>query len=229
MSLFTWCSRRAGGLSMVALVLLSYWVISSEYTLQRHGYKYEHAETLTASYSSTSTTGAGIWTYIFAYYALFVHVLVFVLPFRALWAVWDVTQAIKRSNPLSAMADYKKLAFKRRDSHASLSSAETLTSEHNGSSSTAASEAGDLDEIYTDGKGIIQDPIIHAIIIPNYKEEMDTLKETLDVLASHPLAQSSYDVSLNFRGGCTSNGRANFVLRSISAWNSAKSMASPRL
>ncbi|KFA73127.1 hypothetical protein S40288_07489 [Stachybotrys chartarum IBT 40288] len=195
MSLFTWCTRRAGGLSMVVLVVLSYWVISSEYTLQRHGYKYEQAETLTASYSSTSTTGAGIWTYIFAYYALFVHVLVFMLPFRALWAVWDVTQALKRTLRGDALLDYKKLAVKRRDSYASLSSSETLTSEHN-TASSAASEAGDVEEMYTDSGDVIQDPIIHAIVIPNYKEEMDTLKETLEVLASHPLAHSSYDVYL---------------------------------
>lgn len=194
MSLFAWCTRRAGGLSMVVLVVLSYWVISSEYTLQRHGYKYEQAETLTASYSSTSTTGAGIWTYIFAYYALFVHVLVFMLPFRALWAVWDVTQALKRTLRGDALLDYKKLAIKRRDSYASLSSSETLTSEHN-TASSATSEAGDVEEMYTDSGDVIQDPIIHAIVIPNYKEEMDTLKETLEVLASHPLAHSSYDVS----------------------------------
>jgi hypothetical protein len=36
--------------------------------------------------------------------------------------------------------------------------------------------------------------IVHAIILPNYKEEMETLRETLEVLASHQLARSSYEV-----------------------------------
>lgn len=40
-----------------------------------------------------------------------------------------------------------------------------------------------------------QDKVIHAIIIPNYKEDVDGLRETLDVLASHPQARLSYDVS----------------------------------
>ncbi|KAH7328395.1 glycosyl transferase family group 2-domain-containing protein [Stachybotrys elegans] len=195
MSLFGWCTRRAGGLSMAALVFLSYWVISSEYTLQLHGYKYEQADKNTESYSSTSTSGAGIWTYVFAYYALFVHLLIFILPFRALWAVWDVTQAVKRATRTNPLEDYKKLA-RRRLSSTSLSSAETLTSDQAPTTATT-SEAGDVDlEMYTDSGDIMQNPIIHAIIIPNYKEEMDTLRETLDVLASHPLAQSSYDVYL---------------------------------
>ncbi|KAE8246694.1 hypothetical protein A4X13_0g5671 [Tilletia indica] len=36
----------------------------------------------------------------------------------------------------------------------------------------------------------------HCIIIPAYKEDLATLQETLDVLASHPLAQTSYRVCL---------------------------------
>lgn len=39
------------------------------------------------------------------------------------------------------------------------------------------------------------EPILHAIILPNYKEDMDTLRETLDILASHSQASSSYEVS----------------------------------
>ena len=36
----------------------------------------------------------------------------------------------------------------------------------------------------------------HIIILPNYKEGMDTLCETLDVLASHSRALSQYQVGL---------------------------------
>ncbi|KAN0099806.1 hypothetical protein V8E51_013581 [Hyaloscypha variabilis] len=38
--------------------------------------------------------------------------------------------------------------------------------------------------------------LVHAIILPNYKEEMETLRETLEVLASHQLAHSSYEIYL---------------------------------
>ncbi|KAG5987584.1 hypothetical protein E4U54_004934 [Claviceps lovelessii] len=49
---------------------------------------------------------------------------------------------------------------------------------------------------YTDDTDYTEDGVVHAIMIPNYKEEMDTLQETLEVLASHPQARSSYDVFL---------------------------------
>ena len=42
----------------------------------------------------------------------------------------------------------------------------------------------------------VAESAIHAIILPSYKEDMDTMKETISVLASHVLAKSSYDVSL---------------------------------
>ncbi len=41
----------------------------------------------------------------------------------------------------------------------------------------------------------VPEPVTHCIIIPDYKEDMDTMKETLSVLGSHVLARSSYDVS----------------------------------
>ncbi|KAK9386950.1 hypothetical protein V1515DRAFT_571355 [Lipomyces mesembrius] len=37
---------------------------------------------------------------------------------------------------------------------------------------------------------------IHAILVPNYEEHLDTLRETLSMLASHYMARSSYDVYL---------------------------------
>lgn len=41
------------------------------------------------------------------------------------------------------------------------------------------------------------EPVIHAIILPSYKEDIDTMRETLSVLASHVLAKPTYDVSEN--------------------------------
>ncbi|KAH7274321.1 hypothetical protein FSOLCH5_000800 [Fusarium solani] len=196
MSLFTWCAQRAGGLSMIVLIALCYWVISRESTTEQHRYKYEQPNNQGTYYSSTSTTGAGIWTYLFSYYCLLIHVLVCVFPLRACWTVWTLTQSLKRAAQSHSLLDLKKLAS-RRDSYTSVSSSETLISSHNGGCSSTTSEAGDIDpELYTDGVSGAGDNVIHAIVIPNYKEEHDTLKETLEVLASHPQAQDSYDVYL---------------------------------
>lgn len=181
---------------MIVLIALCYWVISRESTTEQHRYKYEQPNNQGTYYSSTSTTGAGIWTYIFSYYCLLIHVLVCVFPLRACWTVWTLTQSLKRAAQSHSLLDLKKLAS-RRDSYTSVSSSETLISSHNGGCSSTTSEAGDIDpELYTDGVSGAGDNVIHAIIIPNYKEEHDTLKETLEVLASHPQAQDSYDVSI---------------------------------
>lgn len=88
-----------------------------------------------------------------------------------------------------------KFTHLRRGSSTSLSSAETLTSARDFSASS--SEAGDDLEYLMDSDiaNIATESVIHAIIVPNYKEEMDTLRETLEVLASHPQARETYDVS----------------------------------
>jgi hypothetical protein len=39
-----------------------------------------------------------------------------------------------------------------------------------------------------------EDSAWHAIILPNYMEELDTLRETLSVLASHARASQQYEV-----------------------------------
>lgn len=37
--------------------------------------------------------------------------------------------------------------------------------------------------------------VVHAIILPNYSEDLETLQTTLKVLASHPRAATQYEVS----------------------------------
>ena len=58
---------------------------------------------------------------------------------------------------------------------------------------------GPLSRIGTPKMGGFEEPsdsVVHAIILPSYKEDLDTLRETLSVLASHVLAKSSYDVGI---------------------------------
>ena len=194
MSLFGWCTRRAGGLAMLALLALSYWVISKEATASRYGYKYQPQDSLSAP--GYSPEGGGIWTSVFAYYCLFIHILVSAVPLRFCWSILDLTASLKKTARSKTLQDFK-FAHRRRLSSTSLSSSETLTSSH--ASSSASSEAGDIEpEFYSDAD-VAPDRVIHAIVLPNYKEEMDTLRETLDVLASHPQARNCYDVSSSRR------------------------------
>ncbi|KAJ4394168.1 hypothetical protein N0V93_003385 [Gnomoniopsis smithogilvyi] len=113
-------------------------------------------------------------------------------PLRSIYAVWDMTSALRKTAHSKALENLK-FSHRRRGSSTSLSSSETLTSSH---ASSTSSDAGDFDaELYTDGDAE-PDRVVHAIVIPNYKEELDTLRETLEVLGSHPQARNSYDVYL---------------------------------
>ncbi|KAK8049743.1 hypothetical protein PG994_011473 [Apiospora phragmitis] len=209
MTLFGWCTRRAGGLAMIATIALSYWVITREAATPGFGYiKYWQTSSLgiagssvtsAATDAATGTTGAGIWTTIFAYYCLFIHILVTCFPIRSCWSIFDLTRSLKKMARSKALRDIKMSHHRRRGSSTSLSSSETLTSSRDGSafSSSTSSEAGDFElDMYTDGDAINTDNVIHAIVIPNYKEEVDILRETLEVLASHPQARYTYDVYL---------------------------------
>ncbi|KAL2212071.1 hypothetical protein CC79DRAFT_1364355 [Sarocladium strictum] len=63
-----------------------------------------------------------------------------------------------------------------------------------------------------------RDGIVHAIVIPNYKEEMQTLRETLIVLASHSRARQSYDVYLAMEGReADASSKASSLVDSFSA------------
>jgi hypothetical protein len=191
MSLFAWSTRRSGGLAMIALMVLCYWVISKESTTPRHVYQYQQHDSLSAASIDSPTPGAGIWTVIYGYYCLLIHVLVFMFPVRACWSIWDLTRSLKKTSH-RYIRDLR-FSHRRRGSATSLSSSDTQASSQGCSASS--SEAGDLDSEVYDLEALPTDRVVHAIIIPNYKEEMDTLKETLDVLASHPQACDNYDVS----------------------------------
>ncbi|ROT39788.1 hypothetical protein SODALDRAFT_273577 [Sodiomyces alkalinus F11] len=194
MSLLLWCSRRAPGLAMIALVMLCYWVISRELAASRYNFEYSQQTGVAVTANGSPDKGAGFLTALFAYYSLFVHALMCLFPARSCWAIFDLTRTLRKTARSRILRDFKSL-HRRRGSSTSLSSAETLTSSH--ACSASSSEAGDIDlQPYPEASEEAATAVIHAIVIPNYKEEVDTLRETLDVLASHPQATASYDVYL---------------------------------
>ncbi|CAJ2500986.1 Uu.00g038390.m01.CDS01 [Anthostomella pinea] len=195
--LFTWVSRCAPGLGMLFLMALAYYAISREAAAAGFFGQKDSLSPPGHDSTSSSAEGGGIFTVIFAYYCLLIHVLVSSFPLRSCWSIFDITRCLERTARSKSLRDYK-LTHRRRGSSTSLSSSETLTSskECSMASSTAGSEAGDIEhEFSLDGEKGIEN-VIHAIIIPNYKEEVDTLRETLDVLACHPQARDTYDIYL---------------------------------
>ncbi|KHN95330.1 uncharacterized protein MAM_06834 [Metarhizium album ARSEF 1941] len=112
-----------------------------------------------------------------------------------------MTKSLKKAAQSKAVEEYKKTTTRRRVSLTSISSSATLSSDTLATESNACSsmlsETSDSEiDSHTDDTEYLGNSVIHAIIIPNYKEEMDCLKETLEVLASHSQARRCYDVHL---------------------------------
>ncbi|KAM3513088.1 hypothetical protein MY11210_003290 [Beauveria gryllotalpidicola] len=193
MAIFAWLSRRVGGLSLISLLILTYWVLSHEYNAARRLLKPGSAATAPTSQPSY---GAGVWSFVFAYYSLFIHFLVFIAPLRACKAIWDITASLRKDARLHAIRDYK-MHRPRCESQASISSSETLDTERSSISTSSVEQMSDIDPSFiSESEKPTADSVIHAIIIPNYKEEIDTLRESLQVLACHPHAAMTYDVYL---------------------------------
>lgn len=200
MAIFSWYSRRAAGLGTIALLLLANYIIYQRSNLRRHGNEIKHPQSQSSPHSE-STYGFeefGVYSFflaLFAFYSVFVHLNVALVPLRAILALSQITKAIKESSRDKHLLAYLKLAENRRGSNGSIASFETLDSDNSGGTSTTCVMSDTGLEDFTNGDGLIETPVIHAIVIPNYKEEIATLRETLAVLASHLRARSAYDVS----------------------------------
>lgn len=109
--------------------------------------------------------------FIFSTYTIALHILALLFPLRLCRAVWTATSAIQQAQYESG----NFISNKEKD--------------NDGGSPKLRSRDGE------------EGDIIHAIIIPIYKEEVETLEDTLSVLASHPAARHIYDVR---RGRCFS-------------------------
>jgi len=187
-----WCVQRVANLGLVAMVLLM--VIAFWYDRPSHdngedrdprrpggGKKYHrhHRAEMTTS------------QLVFVYYTLFVHVLGLLFPMRLVWATRSMISNLRKaiSQPLYQARPASSQTGKAGESISvyedSLSSADCSGSE---SEEMELSLSTSTESEWEDG------PLLHAIIIPNYKEELDTLRETLDIFASHAQASSSYEV-----------------------------------
>lgn len=185
-----------GGLSVLTLTTLLSISLYLEWSTRKQKIQKPQGDFQAPSHASDTTaavSNGGYWTLTFAYYSLLIHVLVLMFPVRACLAVGSLTRGVKAVSRNRSLQRFK-YGQSRRLSFMSLASDETLTSSL--ASNSPSSDAGDSDmiESVTDVE-YDQDKVIHAIIIPNYKEDVDGLRETLDVLASHPQARLSYDVS----------------------------------
>jgi hypothetical protein len=102
--------------------------------------------------------------FIFSTYTILLHLLAFLFPLRLCRAVWCATSAIRQAQFDSG--NFLPNKEKGNDG---------------GSPRLRGSDGDDAD-------------IVHVVIIPIYKEEVETLEDALNVLASHSAARQTYNV-----------------------------------
>jgi hypothetical protein len=196
MSLFSWCAVRSGGLSIIFLLILCFWVLSNELAAQNSRLLEPtkgHNHALPPPYP-VATSRFGIGKAFFAYYSLLIHALVIIFPLRACWAIRELIKSLQQTTLKTWKTTISAKPWQKWRTSSSSSLSSTNTSR---SPSRSSSEKGDYWDSATENEDDLE-PVIHAILIPNYKESVDGLIETLDVLACHPQAKYSYHASLPF-------------------------------
>ncbi|RFU30120.1 hypothetical protein B7463_g6226, partial [Scytalidium lignicola] len=176
----SWFTQRVTSFALALLAVLCYFALWHDSPLKHHGDGRD-------SNPAAHLTPAQL---IFVCYDLFVHVLASFFPLRLCWSTWTLTQRLKAALARS------RTSFKSGSKGGSIVRYKTFSSEF-GYESGMSSDSDDSELVYSTETGKLYNQLIlHAIIIPNYKEGMDTLRETLEVLAHHARARTCYDIYL---------------------------------
>ena len=196
MGFLYWFCRCIPALSLLGWIFISYQALCGVWPWLSS----------TTSYTFDSQLrlfGANVWELLYVVYSVVGHLCACVIfPARLCWSVWQLTSEVRR-----ARAEAAELARPYAESEASSSGgttgSSTLVDDKSSMVSLSASNASlatpdtTISRVSTPKIGNfdeLAESVVHAIILPSYKEDMDTMRETLSVLASHVLAKTSYDV-----------------------------------
>lgn len=170
-----WASRCLPAFSIVALVVLLV-LATDTAVLPWNG---EHTPP-----SSTTTraplTGA---QNLFVVYTVFIHANILLFTIRLAWSFVAAPFRTQRVLDRRSSPGY---------SYASSSASETSLDGPPSPTTSSGLSAYEEESLMGDET---TPEVIHAIILPNYSEDIDTLRMTLGVLASHPRARGQYEVS----------------------------------
>ncbi|GIK00779.1 hypothetical protein Aspvir_004808 [Aspergillus viridinutans] len=178
--LFQWASRCLPGFSIIALIVLLRLTSSDAVAFWKWKAPLPSAP---KDSPGTQPHHLNMAQQLFVIYTVLVHVSMFAFTTRLGWALFSVTrktkEAIQRRNFAQPRISVDKDKW--------LSDTSTLTD--------TDSDVFDplMSDTARDSDGL---EVIHAIIVPNYCEDLHTLRTTLDVLASHPRARMQYEIYL---------------------------------
>lgn len=190
MGFLNWFCRCIPGLSILAWALLAFLALGD-----RLSFRPRVSSPNSALPPSGRHGGLHHLTYLqLAYicYSVLAHLLACLgFPLRLCWAVWHITGEVKQAEFEAAEGDRDVDSDSESEKSLSLLAGfKDVSTPDNPLSRVGTPKVPSLH----DGEEDVKEAVIHAIILPSYKEDIDTLRETLAVLASHRLARFSYDV-----------------------------------
>jgi len=184
----SWCIQRVANLSLIALLglmFLAFWpAAKSDDDTREDSRKPERGRHHHFRPQITNSQLALV------YYTILIHILGLIFPVRLCWATRSVIKNLKSAQYQTTRRRRPSPKVQFSTTESDLGYEDSITSECSESEIEMVSESS-----FTTDSEYEDELLVHTIILPNYKEEMDTLRETLEVLASHQLARSSYEVS----------------------------------
>ena len=186
MTFYAWCARCIPGFTILLILALELLSLTDATFPFAWSFKSNPEQSAPIRHDFNQIPGELTWSQtIFAAYNIFIHVLSLLFPLRLCWSLWQVAGQVQDLDSQHVTASVND----RQDTK-SLSDG-SLTAPSSPIDSSPAQRYADDGDTGSDGMGMI----FHAILLPIYKENLDTLRATLDVLASHAQAESTYDVS----------------------------------
>lgn len=184
-----WVTRCLPGFSIIGLVVLLVFSFSNILTSQPR--RSVFPPWVGQPFKEGWWSGLNIAQSIFVVYAVIIHIQMSSFTLRLAWSIFRVT------------AKTREALGRRPTKNFSVSPSPSAQDEGYSSqpiSPVSLPSPGPLAEkinLINIGSDPIEDELIHAIILPNYCEDLHTLETTLKVLASHPRAKSQYEVGQN--------------------------------
>ncbi|KAJ5089044.1 hypothetical protein N7532_007728 [Penicillium argentinense] len=184
-----WLTRCLPGFSLIALTLLLLCAFTD--IIQSPLLKDFLPPSFNQPTQDGPWSGLGWAQKIFVVYAVVLHVHTFGFTFRLGWSLYRATK------------DARKVFQRRLSMSPTLtpqsprSVCETYSDEPLTPVSLEGSPVPSIDKKnFVTINEITEQELVHAIIVPNYCEDLQTLETTLKVLASHPRARSRYEIYL---------------------------------
>ncbi|KAJ6110815.1 hypothetical protein N7486_003050 [Penicillium sp. IBT 16267x] len=181
-----WVARCLPGFSIIGLIILLVFTFSDILTSARWGSVFP--SWVGQPFKEGWWSGLNVAQAFFVVYAVIIHVQMSSFTLRLAWSIFQVTAKTRE-------------ALGRRPAGKFAVSPSPSAQDEGYSSEPISPVSLPSPDPFTEkinpmsiGSDPIENELIHAIILPNYCEDLHTLETTLKVLASHPRAKSQYEV-----------------------------------